>query len=84
MTKVKVFLWRGVLQDVIADTDDVEVEVVHADDHCEGLSDEAAADAYREQCLQGGFKEVVYEEGAYCDPEEDDDDDDDDDEEDFD
>lgn len=73
MTKVKVFLWRGVVDHVIADGEDVEVEIVHADDGCPELSDEDAAEAYKNELLTAGYHDVAYEEGEYHDESDDDD-----------
>ena len=65
--KIKVFLWRGIVEDVIADCEGVDVEVIHADDGCPELSDESAANAYLEKLLEEGYRDVKFEEGKYCD-----------------
>lgn len=78
MTKVKVFLWRGVIDHVVADSEDVEVEIIHADDGCPELSDEDAAEAYKSNLLSAGYHDIAYEEGDYHDDEDDEDDEEDD------
>lgn len=69
--QVKVFLWRGVTDIVLANTTALgDVEIIHADNGCEGLSDEDAAEAYKEKLKSEGFTEFPYTDGCYEDEEE--------------
>ena len=64
--QVKVFLWRGVTDIVLANTTALgDVEIIHADNGCEGLSDEDAAEAYKEKLKSEGFTEFPYSDGCY-------------------
>lgn len=79
--KVKVFLWNGLIQDVLTDSDEsVEVEIIDAytPKYGDMGSDEDAAEEYKKQCIASGFKNIgSFETGVYKNPPEGDDDEDD-------
>ena len=56
MAKIKVFFWRGLVDRVVSDDDNVEVEIIQAYDHDPDTSDEGAAKAYLEKLLEEGVK----------------------------
>ena len=72
--QVKVFLWRGIMNAVLTNTPTIGgVEIIQADNGCDTLSDEDAAEAYKEKLKSNGFSEFAYEEG-YCANDEDEED----------
>lgn len=70
--KIKVFMWNGLVQDVITDSDEkIEVEFIDAytPKYCDVGSDEDAAETYKQQCIAEGFKDVnSFETGIYKNP----------------
>jgi hypothetical protein len=70
--KIKVFMWNGLVQDVITDSDEkIEVEFIDAytPKYGDVGSDEDAAEMYKQQCIKSGFKDVdSFETGVYKNP----------------
>lgn len=65
--KVKIFMWRGIIDAVLANTAAIDAETIHADNDCDDLSDEDAAKTYKEKLKSEGFVKIPYEEGCYKD-----------------
>ena len=67
--KIKVFSWNGLVQDVLTDSNEqIEVEFIDAytPKYGDVGSDEDAAEKYKNQCIQEGFKDVTsFEIGVY-------------------
>lgn len=63
--QVKVFFWQGCPNGVLANTAIDNVEIISAEDWNEDMSDEDAADEYKEKLINEGFFQVPYEEGIY-------------------
>ena len=75
--KVKVFMWNGLVESVLSDTDE-EIEVEFIDTYTPKYggvgSDEDAAEKYQQECRTNGFKDVSsFETGVYKNPPENDD-----------
>ena len=67
--KIKIFAWNGLVQDILTDSNEqIEIEFIDAYTPKYGDigSDENAAEEYKRQCIQNGFKDVAsFETGVY-------------------